>query len=140
MKRFVLAIIAVFVAWSAMDYLIHEVILKSIYQDTAELWRPVDEMKMGLMFLVTAVVAVVFACLYCSLVSPKSLAAGLKYGLLFGIATGVPMGFGTYCFTPIPLTLAWGWFIGSLVRAIVAGAIVAAIITTTCCSKTETNS
>ena len=130
MKRFVLAVIAVFVAWSAMDYVIHGVFLKSLYEATAELWRPEDEMKslMWLMYIVTAVVSVAFACLYCLLVSPKSVIAGVKYGLLFGIATGFPMGFGTYCYTPLPLPLAWIWFIGALLKATVAGVIVGAII------------
>ena len=38
------------------------------------------------------------------------------------------MGFGSYSYMPIPLTLAWSWFLGSWVEAITAGAIVGAII------------
>jgi hypothetical protein len=38
------------------------------------------------------------------------------------------MGFGSYSYMPIPLTLAWSWFFGSWIEAITAGAIVGAIM------------
>ena len=40
MKRIVLAVVAVFVAWSALDFVIHGLILASSYEATARLWRP----------------------------------------------------------------------------------------------------
>jgi hypothetical protein len=129
-KRFLLAVVAIFVAWSVMDFVIHGLILKSTYQATAQLWRPMDQMKMGLMYAVSIVGAVAFAGLYAAAVQQKSLAAGLKYGFLFGIATGFPMGFGTYCVMPVPLYLAIVWFLGALVEYTVGGALVGAIIMT----------
>lgn len=128
MKRFILAALAVFVAWSILDFIIHGLILQSTYEATAELWRPMAEMKMAGMYVVTAVAALSFTGVYCVLVRPKSLAAGVIYGVLFGIATGVSMGFGTYCVMPLPLHLAVAWFLGSLVEATAAGAIVGAVI------------
>jgi hypothetical protein len=38
------------------------------------------------------------------------------------------MGFGSYSVMPIPLTLAWTWFIGSWIEGIAAGAIAGAIM------------
>lgn len=128
MKRIILAIVAVFVAWSAMDYVIHEKILSPIYGDTAELWRPHDEMKMNLMMGVTAIVAAAFVLIFSTLAKNRNAASGIQFGFLYGIATGVSMGFGTYSVTPIPLTLAWGWLLGTLAETIVAGIIVGAIV------------
>ncbi len=128
MKRVVLAIVAVFMVWSALDFLIHGLMLRSTYEATASLWRPMGEMKMGLMYVVGAVGAAAFVGLYAAVVKPKSMGAGLKYGLLFGIATGFPMGFGTYCVMPVPVYLAFVWFGGSLVETVVGGAIAGAII------------
>ena len=128
MKRAAFAGVAVFLAWSVLDFLIHGLMLQSTYETTASLWRPMEEMKMGLMYIVGAVGAAAFVGLYTALVNPKSMAAGLKYGLLFGIATGFPMGFGTYCVMPVPVHLAFVWFGGSLVEAVVGGAIAGAII------------
>lgn len=127
-RRFILAVIAVFIVWSVLDFIIHGVILKSTYQATAQLWRPMGEMKMGLMHLVTFVGVASFTGLYAVLVAPKSVTSGLKYGLLFGIATGVPMGFGTYSVMPVPLSLALTWFVGSLAETIAGGVICGTII------------
>ena len=126
--KLLLAIVAVFIAWSALDYVIHGVLLASTYEATAELWRPMDEISMPLMFSVTLVFTVCFVLIYALLVTQRSLSSGLLYGTLFGLATGVSMGFGSYTYMPIPLTLAVSWFAGVLVELIVAGAIVGAIL------------
>jgi uncharacterized protein with PQ loop repeat len=127
-KRTIVAILAVFIAWSILDFILHGVLLRPIYVNTARLWRPMDQMNVTLMYFVTLVFSVCFVLIYRFLVGQKSLATGIRFGALFGLATGISMGFGSYCYMPIPLTLAWSWFIGSWVEAIAAGAIVGAII------------
>jgi hypothetical protein len=127
-KRTILAVIAVFMAWSILDFLIHGLILRPIYEATANLWRPMDEMKMALMYFVTLVVTICFVTIYGLMVGQKTLLSGIKFGILFGLATGISMGFGSYSYMPIPLSLAWSWFFGSWIEAITAGVIVGAII------------
>ena len=128
MIRIVLAIIAIFVAWGVMDFIIHGKLLESTYESTASLWRPMDEMNMTLMYFVSLLVATCFVLIYSLLIQSKSLAQGIKYGLLFGLATGISMGFGSYSYMPIPMDLAWGWFLGTLAETLVAGSIVGAIV------------
>ena len=127
MKKFILAVLAVFVSWEILDYLIHSVILMGIYEATASLWRPQGEMKMGLMIVVTLLSALFFVWIYYKLIS-KSLNNGLLFGLFYGLATGIPMGYGTYSVMPIPYALALGWFLGALVESVVAGLLVGLII------------
>ena len=127
-KRTLLAIIAIFISWSVLDFVIHGVLLQSTYEATASLWRPMEEMKMGLMYMVTLLLIVCFVLIYALLISDKSVATGIKYGVLFGLGIGISMGFGSYSYMPIPYTLAFTWFAGSLVQSIVAGAIVGAIV------------
>jgi len=127
-KRIVLGILAVFVAWQVLDFVLHGLVLMSTYQATASLWRLPEEMKMGLMRVVGLVGAVCFVCLYAWLVRPKSWAAGLSYGLIFGLGTGFSMGYGTYCVMPIPQSLAVGWFAGWVVETAVAGLLVGWIV------------
>lgn len=127
-KRGMLAVVAVFIVWAILDFVIHGLFLQSTYEATASLWRPMDEMNMGLMYSVTLAFAACFVAIYGCLVSPKSLGSGVKYGALFGLAIGIPAGFGTYTYMPIPASLAWSWLFGSLIEAIVAGAIVGAIL------------
>jgi len=127
-KRTIWAVVAVFVAWSFLDFILHGLLLRSTYEATKSLWRPMDQMNMPLMYLVTLVLTVCFVLIYRLLVGQKSLATGIRFGALFGLATGISMGFGSYSYMPIPLTLAWSWFFGSWVEAITAGAIVGTII------------
>jgi hypothetical protein len=120
--------VAVFIAWSILDFILHGLLLRSTYEATANLWRPMDQMNMPLMYFVTLVFTVCFVLIYGLLVGQKSLMSGIRFGALFGLATGISMGFGSYCYMPIPLTLAWSWFLGSWIEAITAGAIVGAIM------------
>ena len=85
-------------------------------------------MKMPLMYFVTLVFTACFVLIYGLLVERKSLVSGIQFGALFGLATGISMGFGSFSYMPIPLTLAWTWFFGSWIEAIAAGAIVGAIV------------
>ncbi len=127
-KKLILAVVAVFIAWSILDFILHGLLLRSTYEATANLWRPMDQMNMPLMYFVTLVFTVCFVLIYGLLVGQKSLASGIRFGALFGLATGISMGFGSYSYMPIPLTLAWSWFLGSWLEAIVAGVIVGAIV------------
>ena len=127
-KKLILAVIAVFIAWSVLDFVIHGLMLQSMYEATAELWRPMEEMKMGVMYLVTLVAATCFAAVYAFYIRPKALATGLVYGLVFGIGIGFSMGFGTYSVMPVPATLALAWFVGVVVETVVGGLLLALII------------
>jgi hypothetical protein len=127
-KRILLAVVAVLIAWFIMNSILHGVLLRPTYEATANLWRPMDQMNMPLIYFVTLVFSACFVLIYGFLVGQKSLLSGIKFGVLFGLASGTTMGFGSYSYMPIPLTLAWSWFFGSWIEAIVAGAIVGAII------------
>ena len=126
-KKFIVAAVAVFIAWSVMDFVIHGVILADTYGATAELWRPEAEMKYGLIYFVTACNAVIFAGLYSFFVGTKNVQVGLLFGLLFGIAVGLGMGYGTYAVMPIPYKLALSWFLGTVAEGAAAGLLVGVI-------------
>ena len=127
-KRTIWAVVAVFISWSILDFILHGLLLRSTYEATANLWRPMDQMNMPLMYLVTLVFSTCFVLIYSHMVGQKSVASGIRFGVLFGLATGISMGFGSYSMMPIPLALAWSWFVGSWIEAIAAGAIAGVII------------
>jgi len=127
MKRILMATVAIFITWSVMDFVIHGILLKPTYDATASLWRPMEDMNMPLMYLVTLIFAACFVLIY-QIIERKSLATGIKYGLLFGMAAGVSMGLGSYSYMPIPISLAWGWLGGTLVELLVAGVIVGLLV------------
>ena len=106
----------ILIAWTALDVLIHRVLLRQIYENNASLWRPFDQLNIVLIYVVTFVLIGTFLGTYWLLVRPKSLAAGIGLGAFIGLALGISAGFGTYIHMPIPLTLAWGWLIGGLLK------------------------
>lgn len=131
MKQAAMASFAVFVCWALLDFIIHGLLLAPSYAETAGLWRPEAEMKLGLIYLVNLVSASFFVAVYALLVRPKQLSTGLKFGLLSGIGGGFSAGFGSYAVMPIPLGLAFGWSLEFLVEATLAGLIVGAMLTAT---------
>ena len=128
MKRVILAVIAVFVAWSAMDFVIHGLILRSSYAATASLWRPMAEMKTTVLYLTVLIAALMFVLIYSLFFSRRGIPTGLKYGLLFGLGSGVSMGYGSYSVMPIPYHIAFTWFFGSVLEAMVGGVILGSIV------------
>ncbi len=128
MKKFLLAVLAVFVAWEILDFIIHTMILAQQYKDTASLWRPEGEMKMGLMVIVTLISSVAFCYLYDAFVKDKSMTNAVKFGLVFGIGTGIGMGYGTYSVQPITYMIAFTWFLGTVIESALAGLILGLIL------------
>ncbi len=122
-KKIGLAWLGVFVVWEVLDFLIHNVLLMPAYQATAALWRPMEEMKMGVMVASVAVSALVFTIIYAHLVSDKRMDTGLKYGFLMGLLSGVGMA-ASYAVMPIPASLAASWLGGVLVEGAAAGVVV----------------
>ena len=128
MKKTILAVVAVFVSWQILDFVIHSMILMDTYAATASLWRPMEEMMMGLMMFVSLVSAASFVLVYDMFFKEKNMLTGLKYGLILGIGMGISMGYGTYSVQPIMYFTALGWFLGAVVEFSVAGLITGLIV------------
>ncbi|RMG47604.1 MAG: hypothetical protein D6718_03180 [Acidobacteria bacterium] len=127
-RRTLAAAAAVFVLWAMLDFVIHGMILRGVYERTERLWRPEGEMRMGLMYLVLAVAALCFTLVYERFVGRRNVRVAVLYGLLYGVGTGVSMGFGTYSVMPIPQVLAVGWFAGAVVEATAGGLVLGLVI------------
>ncbi|MBT5954725.1 hypothetical protein HOG98_08395 [bacterium] len=123
MKQRLIATALISVAWSALDFLFHGVLLMGEYTATASLWRPVAEMKNGMMTLVTVLTALVFVLIYCQLIKEKTMKNGIKLGGFIGLLVGIGMSLGTYSYMPITIKIAVVWFIAVMVKYIVSGAI-----------------
>ena len=128
LNRAILSLLAVFLVWSVLDFIFHGLLLDPTYQATADLWRPIDETNMTLMYAVTLAAAACFVVLYAHLVARKSLLAGIKLGTIVGLSSGISIGFGSYSYMPIPLTLAWSWFLEASVSGVAAGALVGTLM------------
>jgi hypothetical protein len=104
---------------------IHGLILREVYAAAPALWRPMAEMK--LMYIVGASPRSVSPASRLA-DSAQSLHAALRYGLLCGVGAGVSMGYGSFAVMPIPYVMAFTWFAGTVVEALVAALLAALII------------
>jgi hypothetical protein len=127
-KQMIWAVLAIFVAWLALDFLLHRLLLRSAYEAASNLWRPFDQMNIPLIYFVRLTLITSFVLIYGVLIEQKSLTSGIKFGVLFGLAISISSGFGTYIHMPIPLKLAWSWFLGGWFKMITAGGIVGMLI------------
>ena len=129
-KRTVFGILTVFIVWSVLDFIIHGVILKASYEATADLWRPMDEMKtkMWIMYVAGLISAASFVSIYAIFVAKRTVMTGFIFGLLFGVGVGAGMGYGTYSVMPIPYSMALTRFLGTVVEAAVGGALAGLIV------------
>lgn len=118
-KTLLIGTIALFILWVVLDWLLHGVLLASSYRATAALWRPMPEIKIGVIWGTTLVTALCFTLLYLYGFAGVSMQRTLAFGLWFGLAAGTSMGLGTYAVEPIPLSLALAWLLGTLVEALV---------------------
>ena len=128
MKRTILAVVAVFVAWALMDFIIHGVILKGAYAATPMLWRPMAEMKMGLLYFTILVHAGAFVYIYARFVTEKGISTGTLFGFIYGLGAGISMGYGSFSVMPLPYAMAFVWFMGSVIEATIGGLIAAMIV------------
>jgi len=124
-KRWLLASVAVVVVIGVLEFLIHGVLLSDMYKQTASVWRSESEMqKMMWVFWVGILVfAPFFVLIYVKGYEKgkPGLGQGFRYGLYVGAMLSVMNSFGWYVLLPIPLALAFYWFLAILVEFIVAG-------------------
>ncbi len=125
--RLIISAVVVFIVFQIMEYLVHEVILKSTYMSLASLWRPEAEFqsKMWIMMLTGLVWSFLFAYFYAKACKSGGLMTGIRYGFLMGLFFVLPMSFNWYVILPIPYNLALTWFLFGMGEIIIAGIIVA---------------
>jgi len=122
-KAIAIGTVALFVLWSVLDFVIHGVLLRDLYASGPALFRPMEEMRMSLLYLTVLIGAGAYTLLY-GLNAPRpALRDSIVFGLVFGVATGFGMGFGTYSIIPIELGMAWGWFLGTLAESTLAAVV-----------------
>lgn len=127
-KRAVLAVVAVFVTWSVVDFIVHGVILRATYEAAPELWRPVGEMKMGLIHFAVLVFSIAFVTIYVRFFAEHGIKTGVQYGLWLGLGTGMSMGYCTYAVMPIPYNMALIWFLATVVEMTLGGLLLGLIV------------
>ncbi|ODN42433.1 hypothetical protein [Piscirickettsia litoralis] len=125
-KRFLLSVVAVFIVIFIIDFIVHGFVLQGIYSETATLWRPQAEQKMGFMVLSQFAFAVVFSFIYIKAYVAKNIATGLRHGVYIGLLLAT-LQIGAYAYMPIPFVLALAWCCSVIINSVVAGWVIGCI-------------
>ena len=130
-KKWLIAALGVFIAYFAMEFVVHGVIMKPLYEQTASVWRPEEYMRKLMLWMMAgqAIFSVMFVLIYAKGydASKPGPAQGARYGLLIGLLTA-PMGaLVWYAILPIPETIPVYWFVSGLVESVVIGAVAGAL-------------
>jgi hypothetical protein len=126
-KKFWLAAGAAFVAMAIMEYLVNALFMMGDYAATANLWRPMPEMKFWIFYVVYLFTAFFFTLIFTKGYEGKGIAEGVRYGFYVGMLIAVPMAYGSYASMPLPYMFALKWFIFGLLEYIILGIVVAAV-------------
>jgi len=130
MKRMVFAVFAGFVVQLGGLFLIHSVLLRQDYLDTAALWRPPEAqiMRVWAMLLAVLIYVVGAVLIYVRGVEQKPwMGQGIRFGILLALVAVVYGSLSGWVILPIPHMLAMKWILSESLLSVVFGLAVAGI-------------
>lgn len=126
--RLLVTIVVAFVVMSAYNFVAHGVFLGSAYSETADAWRPMDEMmsRLWLQYLCFFMISVGFSTLWALAFPGKGVKCGAIFGFLVALMTmpGMMLNFVHY---PTPDRFVIPWFVIGLLGPILMGVVVALV-------------
>jgi hypothetical protein len=128
MKRFIIAFISAYIFMFLWGWLLNSVLLKDVYAETPNLWRPQSEMMSLFHWIIIGQALLIFAfiAIYASGFAGGGVMAGIRLGILLEIAA-IGMRLIVYAVQPFPGKLIGYASISGLMEMIIIGAIVGAI-------------
>lgn len=121
-RKLILGSVVVYVILAVLDAVVNMVLLEPLYRQTAHLWRPAEEMKIGLVFVTYAFMAFFFTLIFSRGYEGKGVGEGLRFGFYMGMGFVLPFAYSSYAAMPIPYSMALQWFLYGLIEFMIAGA------------------
>jgi hypothetical protein len=128
-KKFGLAALAAFGFVFAFEFVVHGVLLKGMYVETAHLWRTEEDSKMLFITMGQIVFALVAAFFFTKICDTEFFKNnGLRYGLMLGLILASPT-IAAYCYMPVPLALWMSWVGAETLKGLGAGIVITFVYT-----------
>ncbi len=127
-KKLILAVLAAFFTVFLTDWIIHGMLLKGIYHETAYLWRTESEMQQHMHFMLGGqlIVAALFTIIFTKGYEKKGWTEGARYGAyMAALSTGQMLI--CHAVSPYPLRLTLAWIVTCFVQFMVVGSVVAVV-------------
>lgn len=126
-KRFWAASLVTYVVVQAMDFIVNEVFMKSANETLKSLWRPDMMSRIWVMYVIGALVALLFTYIFIKGREGKGIPEGIRFGVIIWLFVTVPWGASMWVLLPISWKIILKGLIYGLLEMIVAGILVAAI-------------
>jgi hypothetical protein len=128
MKRFIFAFIAAYIFMFAWGWLLNGVVLKDVYAETPNIFRPQAEMMSLFHWILIgqALLILAFILIYASGFAGGGVSAGIRLGILLEIAA-IGSRMAIYAVQPFPGKLLVYGSMSGLVEMVIVGAIVGAL-------------
>ena|SRR6266849_1556986 len=126
-KKLWIGFIVVFVVLVLTNFVIHGVLLASIYHsdEMKMMIRPESEAKLWIHIVSAFITSFFFTLIFSKGYEGKGIPEGIRYGFYVGMLMSIPMAYDTYAAMPIPYSLALQWFLYGVIQYIILGAVVA---------------
>ena len=126
-KMFAQAALAAFVFVFVFEFVVHGVLLKGMYLETAHLWRSEADSKMQFILMGQIVFSGVTAFLFTKICDTDFFKDNrLRYGLLLGLVLASPT-IASYSYMPVPFALWLSWVGAETVKGLGAGIAIAIV-------------
>ena len=125
-KRCAMAVAAAFVFVFLYDMLVHGYLLMGMYNETSEVWRPMEEHKMSFILLAQLAYSAMAAYIFTLNYEDAGVPEGVRYGLLIGCLVG-SIQIGSQAYLPIPLALTVSWVVQEVVRGVGTGIVLSLV-------------
>ena len=122
-KRFWWSVAAVWIVMMGTNWVLHGVWLKPLYEQTAQFWRPWEEMQtmMYWMWIGTAIFSWAFVWIYSKGISrDNQWLQAFRYALAILLVAHVPAQLGMWATSPFPAELLWKWFFIATIQAVLS--------------------
>jgi hypothetical protein len=130
-KQLWIGFVAVFIAMAVLSFIIHGVLLSSVYmaEPMRSMMRPEAQMNsmMWIYYVVYLIQAFFFTLVFSKGYEGKGIAEGLRYGFYMGLLMATPMAYASYAMYPMPYSLALQWFIYGIITYLILGVILALV-------------
>lgn len=121
-KRYVLATFSAFFFVFLYEFIIHGLLLKGVYIETAQIWKPQSQQSMMVMGLSQYLFSALTVFLYTRHHEGKGPREGIRFGLILGLILS-SLDFGSFAFLPIPFSLVFSWMAANFLKGIGVGLI-----------------
>jgi len=122
-KRFLISVIAVFITYEVLSYVINSLLLNDCYKELASVWRKDMMQYMWLMYVVDFIFSFLFVLIYTRWGRKFTIGSGILFGLLVGVMMNTTNIVNQWIVYPLTNHLMVLWVLLGLIQFLICGMV-----------------